>query len=130
MEKTRTGNQTLMQPDPEIERTLHKTRRALQDQNLSPFKKALKIATTSAELKIQPSDLANLLRESDEEAEGSSSQEGDDQVPELPEVEMAVVEEPRTLRQLTAPNLSTTPSCIILPTPQEYPSGVEVNINQ
>ncbi len=59
MGKTRTGNEPLLQLDPEIKKTLHKTKRALKDKNLSPFKKTLEIVQTSAELKIQPADLAN-----------------------------------------------------------------------
>ncbi len=53
------------------------------------------------------------MRESDKEAEGSNFKEERDQVPEISEVEMA---EPQTLRQLTAPDLTNTPLCIVLPT--------------
>ncbi len=52
MGNTRTGNEPLMQFNPEIERTLHKAKRALKDRSLSPFKKTSEIVNTAAELKI------------------------------------------------------------------------------
>ena len=63
MPKTRTGDESLVQLDHEIDRNFHRNKRAAKEKELTPFKQTLELFETSIKLNISPAELQERLEE-------------------------------------------------------------------
>ena len=116
MPNTCTGNEPLMQLDEEIDRTFHRKRRAAKEEESTPFKQTLELLETSTRLNISPTVVREWLEEAEDEVDSLESVASTVSIPEEFFIPICVMANNQTLRQLSAPNLTTTPLCITLPT--------------
>ena len=122
MPKTRTGNEPLMHRDEEIDRTFHRLKRAAKEKELTPFKQTLEVLETSTRLNISPTILQEQLEEVEGEVNSPESAASTVSIPEEFFIPICAMANNQTLRQLSAPDLTTTPLCITLPTAAENES--------